>query len=120
MAAAGTVSSNRIAWEGLLGDVSRVLPRQVYLQSLALQSPTPLASGGSTTGATAAATGFSATGVASSYVRVALVLDRLASLPWLSNVTLVSATNGASGSGTLSAGDTFSVTANLNPTGGAK
>jgi Tfp pilus assembly protein PilN len=119
IAAAGTVSSNRIAWEGLFRDLSRVLPRQVFLQSLTLQSPTPVAPAGSTTGATAGATGFSATGAASSYVRVALVLDRLASLPWLSNVTLVSTTNGAAG-GTLSAGDTFSVTASLNPTGGAK
>jgi Tfp pilus assembly protein PilN len=120
MAAAGTVSSNRIAWEGLFRDLSRVLPNQVYLQSLSLQSPTPVATAGSTTAAAAGATGFSATGAASSYVRVALVLDRLASLPWLSNVTLISTTNGAAGGGTLSAGDTFSVSANLNPTGGAK
>jgi Tfp pilus assembly protein PilN len=120
MAAAGTVSSNRIAWEGLFRDLSRVLPNQVYLQSLSLQSPTPVATAGSTTAAAAGVTGFSATGAASSYVRVALVLDRLASLPWLSNVTLISTTNGAAGGGTLSAGDTFSVSANLNPTGGAK
>jgi hypothetical protein len=54
-------------------------------------------------------------------VRVALVLDRLASLPWLSNVTLVSSTSGAGGtSGTLARGDTFTVSADLNPTGGAK
>ena len=53
MAAAGTVSSQRIAWERLLRDLSRVLPSQVYLQSLSLQSPTPLASGASTTAATA-------------------------------------------------------------------
>jgi hypothetical protein len=53
-------------------------------------------------------------------VKVALVLDRLGLLPWLSNVTLVSSTNGAAGSTTLSRGDTFSVTAGFNPTGGAK
>ena len=65
---------------------------------------------------------FSATGVASSQVRVALVLDRLALLPWLSNVALQSVTNGGAGagSGTLSAGDTFSVGADFNPNGGAK
>ena len=45
MAAAGTVSANRVAWERLLADLSRVLPSQVYLQSLSLQSPTPLAPG---------------------------------------------------------------------------
>jgi Tfp pilus assembly protein PilN len=127
IAAAGTVSSRRIAWEGLLADLSSVLPRQVYLQSLSLQSPTPLAPGaipapttpapGTPTPATTGPSGFSATGVASSHVKVALVLDRLASLPWLSNVTLVSTVNGGT---TLSRGDTFTVTAGFNPIGGAK
>jgi Tfp pilus assembly protein PilN len=106
-----------------------VLPGQVYLQSLAMQSPAPFApaasttapTAGATTGATAGPTAFTATGVASSHVRVALVLDRLASLPWLSNVTLVSSTSSASGTGgTLARGDTFAVSADLNPTGGAK
>jgi Tfp pilus assembly protein PilN len=122
LAAAGTVSEKRVAWELLLADVSRVLPRQVYLQSLSLQSPTPLASSGATNGVPAGPTGFSATGVTSSQVRVALVLDRLASLPWLSNVMLVSTSSGAAGatSGTLSGGDTFSVSAGFNPNGGAE
>jgi Tfp pilus assembly protein PilN len=140
MAAAGTVSARRLQWERLLADMSRVLPSQVYLQSLSLTSPTPLASGAVTTTPAATAptattpvgtSGFSATGVASSHVRVALVLDRLALLPWLSGVTLVSTTSGAASgttgttsttgtSATLSAGDTFSVTAGFNPNGGAK
>ena len=128
MAAAGTVSANRVVWERLLADLSRVLPSQVYLQSLSLQSPTPLASGATTADAvpTVGTSGFAATGVASSHVRVALVLDRLARLPWLSNVTLVSSTSGSGGattgttSGTLSGGDTFSVTAGFDPNGGAK
>jgi Tfp pilus assembly protein PilN len=125
IAGAGTVSKNRVVWERLLADVSRVLPSQVYLQSLALQSPTPFASGATVGGAIAAspgASGFSATGVATSHVRVALVLDRLASLPWVTNLILVSSTNGHSGgtSGTLANGDTFSVSAGFDPTGGAK
>ena len=127
MAAAGTVSEKRVVWERLLADVSSVLPKQVYLQSLSAQSPTPLAPGaipapttpapGTPTPATTGASGFSATGVASSHVKVALVLDRLASLPWLSNLTLVSSVNGGT---TLSRGDTFTVTAGFNPIGGAK
>jgi Tfp pilus assembly protein PilN len=128
LAAAGTVSEKRVVWERLLEDVSSVLPKQVYLQSLSVQSPTPLAAGAATPApttpapgtpapATTGASGFSATGVASSHVRVALVLDRLASLPWLSNVTLVSTVNGGT---TLSRGDTFTVTAGFNPIGGAK
>jgi Tfp pilus assembly protein PilN len=128
MAAAGTVSSRRVAWERMLGDLSSVLPKQVYLQSLSVQSPTPLAAGAATPApttpgtpapATTGASGFSATGVASSHVKVALVLDRLASLPWLTNVTLLSTANGGTGT-TLSRGDTFSVTAGFNPNGGAK
>jgi Tfp pilus assembly protein PilN len=126
MAAAGTVSSSRIAWERLLADLSRVLPSQVYLQSMTLQSPTPLAPGATTAASTTVPavgpSGFAATGVATSHVRVALVLDRLARLPWLSDVTLVSSMNGSAGaaSGTLSGGDTFSVTAGFDPNGGAK
>jgi Tfp pilus assembly protein PilN len=125
---AGTVSERRVAWEGLMADVSRVLPKQVYLQALSLQSPTPLAPGATIpaptapTGTPAAAggSGFTATGVASSHVKVAVVLDRLASLPWLTNLTLLSTANGSASGTTLSRGDTFSVSAGFNPNGGAK
>jgi Tfp pilus assembly protein PilN len=129
MAAAGSASEKRVAWEALLSDVSRVLPKQVYLQSLSAQSPTPLAPGvvapaPTTPSATPApapgASGFSVTGVASSHVTVAVILDRLASLPWLTNVTLVSSANGSTTGTTLSRGDTFTVTAGFNPIGGAK
>ena len=129
MAAAGSASEKRVAWEALMADVSRVLPKQVYLQSLSAQSPTPLAPGAvaaapttppGTTPATPTGSGFSATGVASSHVKVAVVLDRLASLPWLTNVTLVSSANGSTTGTTLSRGDTFTVTAGFNSIGGAK
>jgi Tfp pilus assembly protein PilN len=126
MAAAGSASEKRVAWEALMADVSRVLPKQVYLQSLSAQSPTPLAPGAvaapTTTPAptTPTGSGFSATGVASSHVKVAVVLDRLASLPWLTNVTLVSSANGSTTGTTLSRGDTFTVTAGFNSIGGAK
>ena len=130
MAAAGSASEKRVAWEALLSDVSRVLPKQVYLQSLSAQSPTPLAPGavapvptapaGTPTPATTGVSGFTATGVASSHVRVAIVLDRLASLPWLTNVTLVSSANGSTTGTTLSRGDTFTVTAGFNSIGGAE
>ena len=129
MSAAGSASEKRVAWEALLSDVSRVLPKQVYLQSLSAQSPTPLAPGGvapapTTPSATPVpalgASGFSVTGVASSHVTVAVILDRLASLPWLTNVTLVSSANGSTTGTTLSRGDTFTVTAGFNPIGGAQ
>jgi Tfp pilus assembly protein PilN len=125
--AATAITASRVTWEGLFADLSRVMPRRVRLQTLSMQSPTPLAAGATTpanapstppTSAPAPAVGgapFTVTGVATSHVRVALVLERLASLPWLSNVTLVSSTNGAS----LSAGDTFAINAGFNP-GGAQ
>jgi Tfp pilus assembly protein PilN len=120
--AATTITASRISWEGLLADLSGVLPRRVRLQTLSLQSPTPLVAGAATpatppSSTPAPAVGgapFTVSGVATSHVRVALVLDRLAALPWLSNVQLVSSTSGAS----LSAGDTFSVNAGFNPGGG--
>jgi Tfp pilus assembly protein PilN len=127
MAAAGAVSEKRVAWEALLSDVSRVLPKQVYLQSMSAQSPTPLAPGGVTSAPTAPPgtpappeSGFSASGVASTHVTVALILDRLASLPWLTDVTLVSSAGGSTAGTTLSRGDTFTVTAGFNPIGSAK
>ena len=49
-----------------------------------------------------------------------LILDRLASLPWLTNVTLVSSANGSTTGTTLSRGDTFTVTAGFIPIGGAQ
>jgi Tfp pilus assembly protein PilN len=127
MPAATTVTSSRIEWENLLADLSQVLPNRVRLRTLAMQSPTPFAVGvptpaaapttppTSTPAPSAGGSPFTVTGVATSHLRVALVLDRLAALPWLSNVTLVSSGNG----GSLAAGDTFSVSAGFNP-GGAK
>ena len=105
MAAAGTVSSRRVAWERLLAR-----PLECAAEAGLLAEPVRAvadaagswcgdscsddAAPGTPAPATTGASGFSATGVASSHVRVALVLDRLASLPWLSNVTLVSTVNG--------------------------
>jgi hypothetical protein len=60
------------------------------------------------------------TGSASSQNRVALVLDRLAALPWLSNVTLQSSTRGSAGQTGAKGADQFTVSANFNLTGGAK
>jgi Tfp pilus assembly protein PilN len=126
--AATTVTSRRIVWESLLADLSRVLPRRVHLQSLSMQSPTPMApvasapattQGAPTPAPAAGGAPFTVTGVATSHVRVALVLDRLAALPWLSNVTLVSSANSAAG-GSLAAGDSFTVNADFNANGGVK
>jgi Tfp pilus assembly protein PilN len=121
LAAFQTISAKRLPWEIFLRDLSRVLPDNVYLQSLQATSPTPAASVAPTTSSPSTAgatTSFTVTGLASSQVRVALVLDRLALLPWLSNVTLQSSARGsAAGAG---AGDQFSLSAQLQSVGGAR
>ena len=125
-----TVSDSRVGWTGVLVDLARVLPDQVHLQSLSADSPTPAAAATTapattstgtttTTSAVLAApvaavpTAFTISGTTTSHVRVALVLDRLALLPWLSEITLGSSTASASG-------DAFNVTAGFAPVGGAK
>jgi Tfp pilus assembly protein PilN len=102
-----SVAGTRVSWDGVLGDFARVLPDQVYLQTLAAQSPTPAAA------TTPSATSFTISGTTTSHVRVAFVLDRLALLPWLSSVTLASSTHSATG-------DSFSVNATFAPIGGAR
>jgi Tfp pilus assembly protein PilN len=113
-----TVVAQRIMWEDVLRDLSRVLPANVWLQSLNATSPTL------TAGATAAApvaatagampTGFTVMGEADSQVRVADILDRLALLPWLTTVTLQSSTRSSGEDSTLQ----FTIGATLGSTGG--
>ena len=120
--AATAIDRERIPWDTVLGGLSRVLPTQVYLTSLQANTPTPAGSAAAPAAAATATTptGFSVNGVASSDVRVALVLDRLALMPWLSDVTLVSTAKNTSGTGTASAGDQFSIQATFGPAGGGK
>jgi Tfp pilus assembly protein PilN len=125
-----TVAGTRVRWQAVLADLSRVLPDQVSLNNLTAQSPTVAAgavappptdttSTGSSSPAPAPApvavvpTSFTISGTTTSHVRVALVLDRLALLPWLSDVTLGSSTHGVSG-------DQFTITAGFVPTGGTQ
>jgi Tfp pilus assembly protein PilN len=117
-----TVSNSRVGWTGVLVDLARVLPDQVHLQSLSADSPTPAAAAATTTPSTtttatpaaaAIPTAFTLSGTTTSHVRVALVLDRLALLPWLSTISLGSSTASTSG-------DAFNLTAAFAPVGGAK
>ena len=108
------VASERVAWETVLVDLSRVLPPNVWLQTMQAT-----AAGGSAAAAGAVPgsvpTGFTVTGTAGSQREVALVLDRIALLPWLGDVTLQQSarTEGDSGSGVQ-----FTIGANLRSTGG--
>jgi Tfp pilus assembly protein PilN len=121
LTAVQAISAGRVPWENVLRNLARVLPSQVQLESLQATSPVAIASASSSTAAGAAAgvpTGFTVAGSASSQNRVALVLDRLAVLPWLSDVTLQSSTR-VSGTGAGGA-DQFTISANFNSAGGAK
>ena len=127
LSAAQTVVNNRVPWEDILAGLSRVLPSQVYLTSLQVTTPTPAAALAAASAAPVAAApvvpgappiGFSIGGSASSQVRVALVLDRLALLPWLNDVTLGSIAQAATGPTGTGGGDNFSVSATFQPTGG--
>jgi Tfp pilus assembly protein PilN len=121
LAAVRAISAGRVPWENVLRNLSRVLPSQVQLQSLQATSPTAVApTSDSAAGATdGAPTGFTVAGSASSQNRVALVLDRLGVLPWLSDVTLQSSIRGSGTTGSSSV-DQFSISANFNSAGGAK
>jgi Tfp pilus assembly protein PilN len=116
------VNSKRITWEQVLRDLSRVLPANVWLQTLQAQSPTPTvgASTPSTTSPTTMTgttpTAFVVTGFTSSQKGVARVIDRLSVLPWLSDVSLQQSTRADTATGGKAV--QFTIGANLSSTGG--
>ena len=116
------VNSKRITWEQVLRDLSRVLPANVWLQTLQAQSPTPTV-GASTTSTTSTTTttgttptAFVVTGYTSSQKGVARVIDRLSVLPWLSDVSLQQSTRADTAVGGKAV--QFTIGANLSSTGG--
>jgi Tfp pilus assembly protein PilN len=105
--------TRRVAWDGTLGQVARVLPPDVWVTELTAQSPTPTnvsstvgASSASTTTSSATTTSgttttaapppapasaaFALSGYAFTNAEVAQVLARLALIPSLTDVALVS------------------------------
>lgn len=115
------VTEARMDWDRTMGDLGRVLPADAYLTSLQASAPAAASatsattstststdatsssssssSSSTTTTAPAVPTSTSLTmaGVTPSHVRVAALLDRLALLPWLTNVTLQSSTRSPDG-----------------------
>lgn len=121
------VLGGRIAWEEMFRDVARVLPENVWLDGMTAKAPAPATPADAATAAAAAAAAASTTPAAptdvtitgSTYTQtdVARLLARLATLPSLSNVVLVS-------SNTQQAKDKkpivqFNIIAALNTAGGA-
>lgn len=117
-----TVTSQRVTWEQVLRDLGRVLPRNVLLENLQAQSPTPTVATTATATTTmptttgSAPTAFVVTGRTSSQKSVARVIDRLSVLPWLSDVSLQQSTRSDTGTGGLPV--QFTIGANLSSTGG--
>jgi Tfp pilus assembly protein PilN len=112
-----SIVAGRMIWDSTLGDLARVLPDGVSLTALQAAAPVadvPVAPTTTDTTATttttttttpvapvapvAPTTNFTITGNAPSHVRVALILDRLALLPWLSNIALQTTNRLATGS----------------------
>ena len=116
VAAVKAVASQRVAWENVLYDLARVLPQNVGLQTLQASKVGAAGVAAPTTPAGAAVpTGFTVTGSAGSQREVAQVLDVLALLPWLSDVTLQSSVRVESETGSEVQ---FTIGANLGSTGG--
>lgn len=101
LASLRSVTATRAHWDAVLGDLGRALPTGVHLTTL-------------TVGAAGATPGqsFTVNGQANSNDRVALVLDRLALLPWLSGISLQSSSRTGNAV-------TFTVAANYIPGAGS-
>jgi Tfp pilus assembly protein PilN len=94
--ALGDALAKQLPWDVALGQISRVLPSDVWLTSLTAQSPTPAAS--TTTTAAATPNGFTIQGYAFSHDSVARLLERLALVPSLGDVALSSTSSSQIGS----------------------
>lgn len=124
------VTSSRMNWDRALSDFARIVPTDSFLTTLSFDAPvqtssivapvavTPTTTSSSTdpaaatTPATTTPSGSSTLTVAGnspSTTSVARVMDRLALIPWLSNVSLGSATRSGDGSG-----DSFNITATVS------
>lgn len=92
LGAVETAAAPRTTWDGLLWAVSRVIPEDIWLDSLSMASPTggtaPAAAGAPAT--PSAPAGFVISGYTYSHPSVARLMRRLALVPWLTGVSLVS------------------------------
>jgi len=89
VAAATTLAGQRVSWDGFLNSLSRVVPEDVWLLSLAA---TGTAATSTPAPAAAAPTGVTFTGYTYSQPSVARMMRRLGLVPWLQDVSLVSST----------------------------
>ncbi len=116
IAALGTALQGRLAWDRILRDISSVLPDDVWLTTLSASAPAPVSPATGTTPSTPApapaSTPLSIAGYTYSQEGVARLLTRLAVVPDLQNVKLIS-----SAQSPLAGRDVylFSIQAGINP-----
>jgi Tfp pilus assembly protein PilN len=123
-----SVTSSRMNWDAALKVFSRVVPTDTYLTNLSFDAPvqtssivapvavpttptttsTDPAAGTTVAPPTSSASTLTVSGASPGTVAVARVLDRLALIPWLTNVTLGSATRSGDDNG-----DSFNITATV-------
>ena len=121
------VTSSRMNWDRALADFARIVPTDSFLTSLSFAAPVQTSSivtpavvpttttstdpttSTSTVAPAATSSALTVAGTAPGTVAVARVLDRLALIPWLSNVTLGSATRSGDG-----VGNSFNITATVS------
>jgi Tfp pilus assembly protein PilN len=97
--AVGTAAGKRLPWDAFLGDLSRVVPEDVWLLSLQGSSPDAAPAADAATATTpGAAAAFTVSGYTYSQPSVARLMKRLALVPWLSNVQLQSSVKSQIGS----------------------
>ena len=85
-AALADVLAKRMPWDLTFGRLARVIPKGAWLINVSANSPTPATS--STSTPSSSANGFTAQGYADSQETVAIVLERFALIPGLSNIVL--------------------------------
>jgi type IV pilus assembly protein PilM len=126
--AVSEVLGSRLAWDGVLRDLSRVLPSDISLTQLNARVPRPLGSPEALASAqastatpatpgTAVPTGVTLAGYTFSHTNVARLIARLATVPSLTNVQLQSSAKAKLGRSTVV---NFTILADLREAGGAK
>jgi Tfp pilus assembly protein PilN len=124
LAVAQSLTATRMNWDKALNDFARILPTNSFLTTIQISAPYTAATASaavapvvtSTDGTTTPApttpgslSTLTLAGTAPSTPGVALVLDRLALIPWLSNVTLTTASRQPD-----SGANTFGLTATVS------
>jgi type IV pilus assembly protein PilM len=119
------VLGGRVVWESVFGDLSRILPENVWLESVTAIVPNesavpgqPVAVAAAPTSLTPGASGVTIHGFTYTQPDVALLLTRLQTVPSLTNVTLRSSAEAQRPDGKTVID--FRIQADLNTTGGPR